>query len=199
MSIGNIVKSAFVGVGIGGVIGAAIGIDDGVIEAAKDTLELIAESSQDLGEIYENAPDDASNLFSVRNKIGDIYPDFQSKIDAAILPQGKEWVNANTYMQSVPDALPALTEDVITNANLTPNDVAGYNYASDNIKDVANIVQDNIDQVAVVNENLGKELGLGAAVGGGLFGAGAAVKDVPQWTEKVAHSINVGGEKAKGK
>ena len=98
----------------------------------------------------------------------------------------------------MPDRLPPLTENIISNANLTPADVAGYEYASDNTKQVANIVQENMIQIGKVGEGLKDELVKGSAIGGGLFGAGAALKDVPQWTEKVAHSIN-GSAKSKGK
>jgi gas vesicle protein len=198
MSIGNIVKSSFVGIALGGVIGSVIGVDDSVGEALRDTGELISESANELTEMYEQAPEGATQLFKVKEKINIVYPDLADKIEQDVLPQGAEWLNISKFAETVPDKLPSLTEDVIANANLTPADVAGYTYASDNIKQVANIIQDNMGQVGEVVKGVEDEVLAGAAVGGGIFGIGSAVKDVPQWTEKVAQSIG-GGAKSKGK
>ncbi len=186
MSIGNIIKATFAGVGIGGLIGAAF-IEDGIGQFASETFEDLGQVVEQLSEAYSNEPNGASSLTSVLIKIQKEAPEFAADIRDA-LPNAREATDLDAFVKDLPD-IPDIPDDIRANV-LEPKDIESYEHFKDNYKTImgawADAARTSSDVLSDMSDNIGK----GALVGGGLFASGAALKDVPSWTEKVAHSVD---------
>lgn len=200
MGIGNIVSSAFVGAvaGLGIGLGVGLGVEDGVPELLQDAVDLTELTVEDISDIYQNAPESTTHIFDIADKLEDTHYDLANKIRQDLLPQGEEWKSFSSYVESVPENLPDLPQDIIDNNILSPEEIDVYNYTSANTGRVADIVEDNMQQLNRLGDTLGDEALYGALSGAAGGAAIETLRETPQWTKRIADSA-IHPHAAKGK
>ena len=194
MSFGNIVKTTLAGVGVGGIVGAAF-IDEGISEFLVESVDTLAEASDNIQELYEGTEANPKDLFSAISKVQAEAPaEFVEKINDA-LPNLRELGDVDAFLAKQPNGLPNISEldsNIIEQIDLTPEQRLSYDFFQDNNnrKDVLRAYSGVTDALTDITTNMSDDIGKGALVGGGLFAAGAALQDAPSWAEKFAHSVD---------